>query len=167
MTAATPTPAHPHPSPLRAILWGGFLCGALDITAAFVVYGAMGTRPVPLLKGIASGMLGPSAFAGGWATALLGLFFEFFIACGAAAVYVFTSRVLAFLTRRPWLAGTLYGIAVYWFMQLVVLPLSRFGRHRFSLQLTLIGIAIHIVCVGLPIALAASRFVGRPLRTAH
>jgi uncharacterized membrane protein YagU involved in acid resistance len=139
-------------------LWGGLLCGAFDITAAFVIYGAMGLPPTRLLQGIASGLLGPRAFAGGMSTALLGLFFEFLIAIGAAAVYVMASRWMAFLIRRPWLAGPLYGIAVYWFMQLVVLPLSRYAHRRFSLEITLIGIAIHMVCVGLPIALAARQF---------
>ena len=147
-------------SPHRAILWGGLLCGALDTTAAFVIYGAMGLRPMRLLQGIASGLLGPRAFSGGMATALLGFFFEFLIATGSAAVYVLASRFLAFLTRRPWLAGPLYGIAVYWFMQLVVLPLSRYAHHGFSLEITLIGIAIHMVCVGPPIAFAARRFAG-------
>ncbi len=145
-------------SRLRAILWGGLLCGALDITAAFVIYGAMGLPPMRLLQGIASGLLGPRAFAGGVSAALLGFFLEFVIATGAAAVYVFASRWMPFLIRRPWLAGPLYGIAVYWFMQLVVLPLSRYAHRRFSLEITLIGIAIHMVCVGLPIALAAHRF---------
>ncbi len=144
--------------PLRAILCGGLLCGALDIAAAFAIYGAMGLRPVRLLQGIASGLLGSSAFSGGMATALLGFFFEFLIATGAAAVYVLASRFFGFLTRHPRLAGPLYGIAVYWFMQLVVLPLSRYAHHGFSIELTLIGIAIHMVCVGLPIALAARRF---------
>jgi hypothetical protein len=120
----------------------------------------MGARPVRLLQGIAAGILGPqAAFAGGWATALLGLLLEFFIATGAAVVYVLASRVLGFLTRRPALAGSLYGIAVYFFMQFVVL-LSRAIHRRFSLELTLIGIAIHMVCVGLPIAYAARCFAG-------
>lgn len=159
MSTSRATQRRPPPaSPLRAILWGGLLCGALDITAAFVIYGAMGLPPMRLLQGIASGLLGPSAFAGGTPTALLGFFFEFLIAAGAAAVYVLASRWMAFLTRQPWLAGPLYGIVVYWFMQLVVLPLSRYAHHRFSLEITLIGIAIHMVCVGPPIALAARRF---------
>jgi hypothetical protein len=144
-------------SPFRAILWGGLLSGALDITAAIVIYGAMGLRPMRLLQGIASGLLGPRAFSGAMATALLGFFFEFLIATGAATVYVLASRFLGFLTRRPWLAGPLYGIIVYWFMQLVVLPLSRYAHQSFSLEITLIGIAIHMVCVGLPIALATRR----------
>ncbi len=150
--------ARPAPSPLRAILWGGLLCGALDITAAFIIYGAMGLRPMPLLQGIASGLLGRSAFSGGLPVALLGFLLEFVISTGAAAVYVFAGRFFVFLVRRPAIAGPLYGVAVYWFMQLVVLPLSRYAHHRFSLEITLIGIAIHMVCVGPPIAFAARRF---------
>ena len=56
---------------MLAVLWAGFACGVLDITAAFVVYGFFGAKPVPLLQGIASGLLGPKAFQGGLATALL------------------------------------------------------------------------------------------------
>jgi hypothetical protein len=51
-----------------AFLWGGLICGALDITAAFLVYGAFGLRPIPLLQGIASHLLGPRAFEGGLLT---------------------------------------------------------------------------------------------------
>jgi len=158
MSAASAILARSRPSPLRAILYGGLLCGALDITAAFVIYGAMGLPPMRLLQGIASGLLGPSAFTGGAPSALLGFFFEFVIAIGAAVVYVLAARFLRFLTRRPAIAGPLYGIAVYWFMQLLVLPLSRYAHRRFSFRITVIGIAIHMVCVGLPIALIARRF---------
>jgi hypothetical protein len=35
--------------PGLAILWGGFICGAMDITAAITVYGTFGLKPVPLL----------------------------------------------------------------------------------------------------------------------
>ena len=49
---------------LPAIAWAGALCGTLDITAAIVVYGRFGARPMPLLQGIAAGLLGPSAYQG-------------------------------------------------------------------------------------------------------
>jgi len=99
----------------------------------------------------------------GLPAALLGFILEFLIATGAAAVYVMAAGFLGFLTRRPAIAGPLYGIVVYWFMQLVVLPLSRYGHRSPSLAQTLIGLAIHMVCVGPPIAFAARRFahIGR------
>ncbi len=161
-TKHTPLSRPKPASPLLAILCGGFFCGALDISAAFIVYGDLGMRPIPLLQGIASGILGRSAFNDGLPSALLGFFLEFVIATGAAAVYVMAAGFVVFLTRRPLLAGPLYGIAVYWFMQLVVVPLSRYAHHRFSLELMLIGIAIHMVCVGPPIAFAARHFAAKP-----
>ena len=46
--------------------------------------------------------------------------------------------------------GLLYGIAVYFFMNLVVLPLSRVPHRPFVPSPVMI--AIHMLCVGLPIA---------------
>lgn len=146
------------PASARAILWGGLACGTLDITAAFIVYGAFGTAPIVLLHFIASGALGLRSFDGGLATALLGLVFEYVIAFGAATAYVVASRALPVLVRRAVLCGVLYGVFVYWFMQLIVVRLSAAPKQPFSLKLTTAGILIHICCVGLPIALAARQF---------
>jgi hypothetical protein len=154
MSIASPA----HRSPARAILWGGFISGILDITAAFVVYGAFGLRSIPLLQGISAGLIGATrAHTGGLSTAALGLLCHFTIAYGAAAAYVLASRVLPILTRRPLLFGPLYGIAVYFFMQFAVVPFSANAHRTTSLKFTLIGCAIHMVCVGTPIALATAR----------
>src|SRR5882762_10028184 len=147
-----------NPNPLLAILWGGLLCGVLDITAALVVYGTMGAKPLRLLQGIASGLLGPRTYSGGTATALLGLLCHFVIAFSAAAVFATASRLTPFLVRHAVLSGVLYGIAVYFFMSRVVVPLSATAKFPFSLKMMVVGIVIHIFCVGLPIALAARRF---------
>src|SRR6266446_6369811 len=109
---------------MLAVLWAGFACGVLDITAAFVVYGFFGAKPVPLLQGIASGLLGPKAFDGGLATALLGLLCHFVIAFGAAAVYFVASRCIHVLVDQAVIFGAVHGVAVYFFMNRVVVPLS-------------------------------------------
>ena len=145
-------------SSVKAIVWAGFIAGAMDITAAFVVYGFFGATPLRILQGIASGLLGPSAFEGGMATAALGLLCHFTIAFGAATVFFFLSRNLPFLTSQFVLAGVLYGIAVYFFMGRVVIPLSRAHRNPFSLKMMIIGVTIHIFCVGLPISTTVKRF---------
>src|ERR1039458_5924577 len=80
------------PRALRAILPAGLTCGALDITAALLVYGSFGLGPLRLLQGIASGLLGSVAYEGGMATALLGLLCHFFIALSAATIFLATSR---------------------------------------------------------------------------
>lgn len=149
------------PSVVPAILWGGFACGLLDITAAFIVYGQFGARPIRILQGIASGLLGPRSFDGGLTTAFFGLSLHFFIAFSAATVFVLASRHITFLVRQTVPSGILYAIAVYFFMQAVV-RLSAARHNTFSLKMTLIGIGIHIFCVGLPIAIAARRFACMP-----
>jgi len=53
------------PNRILAIVWGGLVCGVLDITAALVVYGYFGLRPLRLLQGIAGGLLGPRTYGGG------------------------------------------------------------------------------------------------------
>jgi hypothetical protein len=141
----------------RAILSAGLVCGAMDITAAFLVYGYFGARPIPLLQGIAAGLLGRRSFSGGLATAALGLLCHFFIAFLAAVIYFGVSRAVPFLVEHAVISGILYGPIVYFFMQLVVLPLSRAVRRPFSMELTVIGVIIHIICVGLPIALLIRR----------
>jgi uncharacterized membrane protein YagU involved in acid resistance len=141
-----------------ALLCAGLACGCLDITAALVVYGFFGLKPIRLLQGIASGLLGQKAFSGGLATALLGLLCHFVIAFGAAAVYLAASRGVGFLTEQAVVSGALYGVAVYFFMQHIVLPLSAAAKRPFSLQMMLIGVVIHIFCVGLPISLCVRRF---------
>ena len=142
-------------------MWAGLLCGVLDITAALVVYGLLyRVKPGRILQGIASGLLGSNAFDGGAATALLGLLCHFVIAFGAAAVYLLASRGIPFLIQHAVIAGALYGLAVYFFMNLVVVPLSAAAPRPFSFKAMLIGIVIHIFCVGLPISLTIRRFAG-------
>ena len=144
-------------SALRAILWGGLACGVLDIAAALVVYGFLGAKPVRLLQGIAGGVLGPRTYEGGMATALLGLLCHFVIAFLAATVYVVVSRGLPLLVKHAIVSGVLYGVAVYFFMNRVVVPLSLAAKYPFSLKMMCIGIVIHIFCVGLPISIATRR----------
>jgi hypothetical protein len=137
----------------RSIVYAGAACGVMDITAALVVYGSLGIRPMRLLQGVASGLLGPKSYEGGAATALLGLLCHFTVAFGAATVFVVASRKLAFLVRHAVPFGVLYGPVVYFFMQYVVVPLSAARRAPFSLKFMIIGLTIHVFCVGLPIAL--------------
>jgi hypothetical protein len=110
-----------------------------------------------LLQTIASGALGPSAFQGK-KTAKIGFFFHFLIAFTAAAVYYAASRNLTLLLDDPLLSGILYGAAVHLVMSRIVIPLSRAPKRKFSVKAFFTQLVIHIVCVGLPIALVVARF---------
>lgn len=90
--------------------------------------------------------------------AALGLAFHFLIAFLAATVFYFASRKLSFLTSRPALSGVLYGVTVYVVMYWIVMPLSNYRRGPVALAPTIVAIATHIVCVGLPIALMVRRY---------
>ncbi|MDT8067743.1 MAG: hypothetical protein ROO76_06200 [Terriglobia bacterium] len=149
---------------LAAIVAAGTLCGCMDISAAFVTWMPRGVSPRIILQGIASALLGPSAFHEGTPTMALGLFLHFFIAFSWATVFYLASRSFPVLTRRPLLFGPLYGILVYLVMYWVVMPLSRFHGASRSIFNTVVAIVTHIFCVGLPIAFMVSRYSNRAQR---
>ena len=80
---------------MSAVLWGGLIVGAIDITTAVISTVASSGRPMLMLQGIAYALIGPGAFKGGWKTAVLGLLCHFIIAFGAAAAYVVGTKRLS------------------------------------------------------------------------
>ncbi|HEX4955882.1 MAG TPA: hypothetical protein VF017_21040 [Thermoanaerobaculia bacterium] len=141
-----------------AILAGGLIAGAMDITAAFVSSGLRGIPPVRVLQSVASGLLGRESYQGGAATAILGILLHFGIAFAWATLFVLLSRRFKVLIEKPWLTGPLYGVVVYLVMYRIVLPLSAFPHAGSGAWLK--NVLIHVFCVGLPIALAARRWRG-------
>jgi hypothetical protein len=100
-------------NPLLAILWAGFTCGTLDISAALVVYRYFGRPPMRLRQGIAAGVLGSRSFQGGLPTALLGLFCHFChrIFCRHRLPYGEPLDTIPSGARRN--LWCFYGVAVY------------------------------------------------------
>src|SRR2546423_7814578 len=98
---------------VRAIAITGLIVGAIDITSAIIITISRGSTVIRLLQFIASGLIGPKAFAGGAATAALGLGLQFVIAFSLVAVFYDASRYLAFLRRRAVVAGLVYGLIVF------------------------------------------------------
>jgi hypothetical protein len=145
---------------LQPIFWGGLIAGTLDICAAFLTaWWRAGIGPGPLLRFVASGLLGPAAVAqGGVKVALLGLALHFLIATIWTVVFYLASRKWLLLIERPVMFGLLYGIAVYTFMNFVVLPLSLVAQRPRTAVGTTIGLLTIMLCIGLPIALVVRRF---------
>jgi hypothetical protein len=83
---------------------------------------------------------------------------HFLIATGATVVFYLASRKLLFLVERPIQFGLIYGIAVYLFMNFVVLPLSQVRQGPATISGRTIGLLTIMLCVGLPIALVVRRF---------
>ena len=137
-----------------AILNAGAVAGALDIIAASIQAGIAGRTPMRMLQGIAFGWFGRRSLELGWLSAGVGFVTHFFIATSWAAIYWFASRRFPVLVRRAWVCGTVYAFVVYAVMYEIVMPLSAIHRRLpRTPQAYLIGILIHIFCIGLPIAL--------------
>jgi len=146
---------------MRAVLFGGLACSILDGAAATITFARMGLSFTRLWQGVASGLLGRASFQHGAASAALGLFFHVLIAMMAALVFNLAIRYLPSLLEHFLLSGALYGVLVFLFMNLVVIPLSAIPKRPFSLSASIVPIIVHIFCVGLPISIAASRFPNR------
>lgn len=150
-TSAEPARGHA----VLAISIGGAAAGILDLTQAIVLFG----RRIPLV--IAAGLLGRQALQGGAATYALGVLLHFFIAFSVAAVYYGASRRLRFMIEHPIVCGLAYGAAVELVMNLVVLPLSALhARGPYQLYDLILGLLVHMVVIGLPVAFSIRRFAG-------
>jgi hypothetical protein len=153
------------PRLVRAGLLTGIVDGLFSSFLAAFVYGSTATR---LFQGVAATVLGPAAFDGGQAAALVGLLMHFGVAFGWSAVFLF-------LTRSAWVRSqlgsplgvaalaSLYGPFVWLVMSLVVIPLlvQRGPAINVRWWVQFIG---HIPFVGLPIV---ASFRPRPAETAR
>jgi hypothetical protein len=147
---------------LCPVLLGTVVAGTMDILAAIAVWSLREVAAARVVQSIASGLLGKEAYSGGNATAWLGVLLHYLIMSAIALVFVLASRRLEFLIRQPLLAGAAYGAVVFMVMTYVVVPLSASPIKPPPPLQVLEGLLIHMVCVGLPISLAAHRF-GRQL----
>jgi hypothetical protein len=136
-----------------ALLRGGAIVGTLDILKPIVTNIVNGRPPLRVFQSVASGALGRSAYDGGWATILLGAGFHYFIAFSVVVFYALIVRRIDAIARHPLIAGPIYGIGVYCFMQFVVFPLSAIGHVAHPLPTLIDGLLTHIFLVGLPTAL--------------
>jgi hypothetical protein len=137
---------------LRAIALGGVVSGVLDATDGVIAFGIQGFNPIQVLQYIASGAFGESSFNGGLLTAAAGAGFHFFIAFVAAGVFAIAATKIHVLRTQWLIAGLAYGVWVWAFMNLGVLPLSAVKPSPFSLPMFLNGIIGHALFVGVPIA---------------
>jgi hypothetical protein len=145
-------------SPVRAIVAGTLVVGTLDALDAMAFFGLRnGVRPMRIFQSIAAGVLGPASFQGGARSAALGVFLHYVIAFGIVLVFFAASRRLKILTRHAVASGILYGIAAYFVMNRVVIPLSAIGPASTPVPWPVFanGILIHAFGVGLPAALFA------------
>ena len=142
----------PTPNVRKAILWGGLLGALGDFLFAFIFYG----WKIRVFQSVAAGLIGKeAAFAGGVPTFLLGVFLHFVIGIIWAALFWIISRRVPALLNYAVPAGLAWGLVIYFGMNCVVLPLSALQTKAWPPNLAPWPIAMHMLVVGLPMALVA------------
>jgi hypothetical protein len=155
ITASLPT-RRTHP--LTFVLAGGIVAGTFDIIYACSFWALKSDVPVQrILQSVAAGLLGAASFAGGAATAALGLGLHYLIALSMSVAYYLIGRRQPLLWQRPWLCGAGYGLLLYGIMNFVVVPLSAAGPGSKDPLWIGLSVAVHVLLIGIPIALFARR----------
>lgn len=143
----------------RAILWGGLGAGVLDIMAAIInTRIRTGRGPLWVFQSVASALLGTNSYTGGIASAALGGAIHFFNAFVICTIFFLASRKLPFLVKNWIVSGLLYGVGAYFVMYGIVLRLTFHRNFLTPFSSIMLGVAIHMFCVGLPISFAVHRF---------
>ena len=139
-----------------AILVTGFIVGTLDALGAIIVYKA---NPFTMFQFIASGALGrEAAFSGGNPTMIAGVLFHYLIAFSWTALFFALYRKFPFVSRHRLISGIVFGVLIWLVMNLVVLRLSKIPQGPLSLSQALVGAAILVFAVGIPLGLLTDYF---------
>ena len=143
---------------LKPIAIATAIAGTLDILAAFVLAGIAGTTPVRVLQFVASGPLGDTALVNS-NYAAAGLLVHFAIMACMVTAYMVAARQWPILLAQPFIAGAVYGVALWLLMYWVVQPLRWSAPPPSHLVPIAKQLFCHIVLVGIPIALVATRYL--------
>ena len=138
----------------------GLIAGTLDLSDAIIYSHIRGVTALPVCQYIASGLIGMKSFSMGAESGALGVVLHYFIAMSWTVIFYVASRWLMTLTRRPILSGLAYGLAVYLFMNLVVVTLSGVPHPKGppSMVSRVNGVLAVMLCIGLTISLLVNRW---------
>jgi uncharacterized membrane protein YagU involved in acid resistance len=156
--------ALPSNRPHVLVIGAGLLAATFDIVFACVFWAIKSAVPPErILQSVAAGILGETSFDGGALTAALGFVLHYLIMLLMALTYYLVARHFHTLRRWPVLSGSAYGLLLYAVMNTVVVPLSNAGpTANVPLWITL-SIAVHVLLIGIPIALLAGRALAGPV----
>jgi hypothetical protein len=134
----------------------GSIAGPLDLLAATAQFKA----PFDVIcKSVAAGWVGrEAAMAGGLPMVLLGFFSDLGISIIAALIYCVATP--AAQIQKPWLNGTLFGLAMFTVMRFIITPLSMAGAGKMAPMVLAESLLVHAFLFGLPVALIAARVLG-------
>ena len=146
-------------------LIAGLIVGALDITAACIqAYMKSGTTPSQVLKYVASGAVDPKTFSNDTMLTGVGLLVHFIIAILFTFFFFFLAKQIPSLVTYPIPIGILYGVFVWAAMRFIILTyISRLNPKPIigqeAIKNAAIAAGILVVCIGIPVALLARKYV--------
>ena len=141
----------------------GLLIGVVDgLFSSLLNVFAYHSTVARLFQGVASVLLGPTAFEGGWHTAGIGLLMHFGVAFTWSAVFLFLvlrwSRVRDLLSSTAGIVtvAAVYGPLIWMVMSLIVIPALVHRPPAITMRwwIQLLG---HAPFVGLPIVASSAR----------
>lgn len=134
------------------------LVGTIDMLFAFAWYFIKTgkTRFFDIFKFIASGILGKRSFSGGVLSILAGLFLHYFIAFSFTLFFFLIFPKIQWMARYKIITAAVYGLFIWFVMNLLVIPMSAVMPRPFSMANALINILILILGIGVPLSLIAS-----------
>ena len=143
---------------LKPIAIATAISGTLDIVFAMILTVAFGRQIPNMLRYVASGPF-PAAVNMGTSGAILGLVVHFTLMMIMATGLVLLVRWKPELLETPIRTGLAYGVLTYFAMNWLVVPL-RFGTPLPPKTLSVVTqLFAHIVLVGIPMALIATRYL--------
>jgi hypothetical protein len=144
----------------RPIAIATLICGSLDILFAMILTVTRGGEIGNMLRSVASGPF-PSATGMGTGGAVLGLAVHFALMAIMAAVFMIIVSNRRALLRTPYRTGMAYGVITYFIMNWIVVPLRFDPPMPLKPMQLATQLFAHIVLVGIPFALIASRHLKR------
>jgi hypothetical protein len=159
MATITGTPLTARSGLLRSVMLGGTFMFIVQLIHMWIVYTLLQNTPFMVsLQYIASGAIGESAFTGGVATALLGVVCHLLISFIVAAIFLVAADRIPLVRRNAIGSALLYGFAVFFVMNLLVVPLSAAPAiPPPALPWLIEAIIEHTLLIGLPLGYLARR----------
>ncbi len=150
-----------HPS-ARSLLGGAFVAGIIGgfLFDAFLFAVGMARFPATY-QWIASGIIGRHLAYSGTDFVWLGIALHFGIAVVAAVTYAYVGQIVGLL-GRPFLGGTILGVAMNAIMDTVVV-LKGLAPVPHSVHDIGLGLAAHVLFYGIPVAWFISRYERIPI----
>ena len=135
------------------------LVGSLDILAALAdYYIKTGKGPEGVLRFIASGVFGKTAFTGTTMMIWMGLLFHFIIAFAFTIIFFIVYPRIKLLQLSMVLTALIFAIITWFIMNLIIVPLSNTPSIPFKFINALKAILILIFTIGFPLVIIFKNF---------